>query len=168
MARILVALTLLSTSLATAWLILRRPFREICEEIAFERARERFRGQRERLEARFLASLSRLRPDQSRRWDDAHWQDEVVWARDRKTRSVMALVGVQFEPPAYGTLGEDDGLEDGPQYATALFEFRRGAWTTDGRCLDELRPDEAVLLHNRLEPVHVAHRRPSQPDGPLF
>lgn len=160
MAKVLVVLTVFPTCLATAWYILRRPFREICEEITFERARERFKGQRERLEARFLSAIGKIRPEMGDRWDEAHWQDEVVWARDRKTRSVLALVGVQFQPEPFS--------DDLPQYATALFEFRRGMWTADGRCLDEVRPGEAVLLHQRLEPVHILNRRTHEADGRMM
>src|SRR5262245_23008681 len=101
MARYLLALLVLPTCFGLAWLILRRPFREICEEIRFEKARDLFRLHREHLEARFVATLAREHPNEAERWDDAHWQDGVVWARDRKTRTLLALVGVLFEPEPF-------------------------------------------------------------------
>ena len=96
MTRYLVAGMLLPASLAMAYLILRRPIREICEEVGFEKARLRFRQQREWLEARFLSALGRIDPEEQERWEDADWRDEVAWARDRKTRTLNALVAVRF------------------------------------------------------------------------
>lgn len=157
MARFVVAITILPACLGLAWLVLRRPFREICEEIHFERARELFRLQRERLEARFLSRLDQHDPEARLHWDDAHWHDSVHWARDRKTRRLVALVGVHFDPPPF--------TDDPPTFATAIFEYRRGEWTTDGHGFDEIRPDEALFLHVRLEPIHEITRRPSQFGG---
>ncbi len=159
MARYLLAGLMLPACLTVAWLILRRPFREICEEIHFEKARERFRHNREHLEARFVTRASGSDPAEAVRWEDAQWQDGVVWARDRQTRVLLALVGVHFEP---------DPFSDEPQrHATAIFEFRRQGWTTEGRGLDEVRPDEAFLLHHRLEPIVVVPRRPTEAGGAM-
>jgi hypothetical protein len=160
MARILVALTLLPICLATAWAILRRPFREICEELVLERARERFRGRRERLEARFVTALGQTRSEEADRWADADWQDDVVWARDRRNRNVLALVGVHFDPAPF--------TDDAPRYSTALFEFRDGEWIAEGRFLDELKPDEAVLLNLHLEPVALPPRRSTEAGGTVI
>ena len=159
MARYLMAGLLLPTCLAVAWLILRRPLREICEEIHFEKARERFRMRRERLEARFVTLAARIDPAEAARWEDAQWQDGVVWARDRKTRVLLALVGVHFDLEPFA--------DEPAHYATAIFEFRRDGWMTEGRGLVEVRPDEAFLLHHRLEPIVVVPRRPTQAGGAL-
>ena len=145
MTRYLVAGMVLSTASAAAYLILRRPIREIFEEIGFEKARVRFRHQRERLEARFITALGRFDPEEQQRWDDAEWRDEVAWARDRKTRMLAALVGVRFDPPPFSDLP--------PRDAAALFEYRDGSWFTDGLWFDSVRPDEAIALQRRLEPV---------------
>jgi hypothetical protein len=159
MARFVFAGLMLPATLAVAWLILRRPFREICGEISFEKARERFRQQREHLEAKFVTQASRLDPSEAERWEEARWQDVVVWARDRKTRVLLALVAVEFA---------EEPFSDSPNHhATAIFEFRRDEWGTEGRGLDEVRPDEAFLLHHRLEPIVVAHRRSAQAGGAI-
>lgn len=160
MLRYLLAGLLLPGCLTAAWLILRRPFREICEEIHFEKARDRFRGQRERLEARFVGLAGRLDPAAEGRWEEARWHDEVCWARDRKSRRLLALVGVHFEPGPFS--------DEPPRPATALFEFRGSAWTTDGGFLDEVGPEEAMLSQARLEPIFVARRRPSQAGGTMM
>jgi hypothetical protein len=153
MTRYLVAGMLLPASLTMAYLILRRPIREICEEIGFEKARQRFRQQRERLEARFLSVLGRFDPEEQERWEEADWRPDVVWARDRKTRTLTALVAVRFDPPPFTDLP--------PPLATALFEYVDGHWTTDGQWFDDMNPDEAIVSQRRLEPVIVSKHRTS-------
>jgi hypothetical protein len=142
--------------LAAAWLVLKRPFRQFTEELHVDHAREGFRMQREWLEARFLGALARVDPLERLRWEDAHWHDEVLWARDRQTRVFLALIGVHFDEPA--ALGYDEFGEARPRQSTALFEFRKGRWHAEGKRLDEVRPDEAVLRGQRFEPV-VPHPR---------
>jgi hypothetical protein len=141
----------LPACLFAAWLILRRPVRQFSEEMHVDRAREQFRKQREWLEARFLGALAKVDLIERVRWEDAHWHDEVLWARDRQTRIFLALIGVHFNSHSFDELGELH-----PRHATALFEYRKGRWIADGKRLDEVRPDEAVLHHQRFEPV-VTH-----------
>lgn len=145
---------LVPSCLLAAWLILRRPVRLIAEDLRVDNARELFRRQREWLEARFLSSLARADGIEFLRWEDARWRDEVVWCRDRQTRTLLALVGVHFEEP-----GVDEFGETRPRHATALFEFRRGRWHADGKRLDEVRPDEVMLTSPRFEPVVLHSRR---------
>src|SRR5436309_476390 len=87
------------------WLVLRRPLRLFLEDLHVDRARTHFRSQREWLEARFLSALARTDPIERVRWEDAHWHDEILWARDRQTRSFLALIGVHFEGVAFDELG---------------------------------------------------------------
>jgi hypothetical protein len=142
--------------LIVASFILRRPVRRFAEELHFDKARVQFRGDREWLEARFLSALARLDAVERERWEDAHWHDEVVWCRDRQTRTLLALIGVHFDDPGLDTCGT---LR--PRHATAIFEFRKGRWQTEGNSLDEIRPDEVTLRSPRFEPVAVHHRRVS-------
>ena len=142
-------------SFAAAWLIA-RPFRRVVDAVRFEQARELFRRRREWLEARFLTNLARTDPIERLRWEEAHWHDEVVWARDRPTGILLALIGVHFDAvPLF------DPPDQPPRLATALFEFRKGTWITEGKRLDQTLPDEAVLRHRRLVPVvpHPGSRR---------
>jgi hypothetical protein len=140
--------------LLAAWVVLRRPVRHLTEDLRVDHARATFRQEREWLEARFLSALARVDPIELVRWEDARWQDEVLWARDRQTRVLLALIGVRFDGHAYDELGEPQ-----PRHATALFEYRRGRWRPEGKRLDEVRPDEAVLRNRRFEPVVVPARR---------
>jgi hypothetical protein len=45
------------------------------------------------------------------------------------------------------------------EHATALFEYRKGRWSADGKRLDATRPDQAFLRHARFEPVTPPQRR---------
>ncbi len=140
--------------LVAAWWIVRRPLRDALEEMNVDRARDGFRLQRERLEAQFLSALGRLDPIEKLRWDDAHWRDEVVWARDRRTRRLLAMVGVSFDSESFGD------FPDCPvRHATAIFEYRKNAWVAEGKRLDEIRPDEAFIRNQRFEPLGLPHRR---------
>ena len=80
-------------------------------------------------------------------------KQDINWARDRQTRSLLALVCVHFEPGPYE-------LFQARRLATALFEFRKGQWCADGKSLDEMRPDEAVGRNPRLEAVSVTPPNP--------
>jgi hypothetical protein len=135
------------------WIGLRRPLRSFLEERDALKARELFRRQRESLEFRFLGALARTEPLERIRWEDAHWHDEVIWARDRQSRRLLALIGVQFD------INPFDTDEDQPEHATALFEYRAGHWHADGRHLDALQPSEAFLQHRSLEPISMPQRR---------
>jgi hypothetical protein len=140
--------------LVAAWLILRGPLRQLSEDVHAERARDLFRQRREWLEADFLGALGKIDPTERLRWEDAHWHDEILWARDRQTRRLLALIGVHF-----GTSLFDEWPDPNSRHATALFEFRKGRWYAEGKRLDEIRPDEAVRRNQRFEPVIMHPRR---------
>src|SRR5947209_15496670 len=105
-------------ALAAAWMIIRGPVRHLQEDLHAERARELFRQRREWLEADFLGALGKIDPTVRLRWEDAHWHDEILWARDRQTRRLLALIGVHFGPGLFDSLPDPDARQ-----STALFEF---------------------------------------------
>lgn len=144
---------ILPVVVVVAWMIIRRPLRQIVEDVHVNHARELFHQQREWLEARFISVLSHADPGEGQRWESAQWHDEVLWARDRQTRHLLALVCVHFEPAAFDLLQMT-------RHATALFEFRKGRWHVEGKRLDEIRPNEAVGHNQRYEAVAVS---PSPP-----
>jgi hypothetical protein len=135
----------LSFCAVAAWLIVRRMIAAVVEEYQGEVGRQAFRRERERLEFRFLQALERANPEERVRWDDAHWKDEVYWARDRGTRRLLALVGVDLPPSTAADLGRGTTV-------TALFEFRRGRWMADGRFVETAAPADACR-HAKLEAV---------------
>lgn len=135
--------------LVAFWLVVRRPLRQIFEDVHVDHARELFHQQREWLEARFISALGHADAVEGHRWESAQWDDEVLWARDRQTRHLLALVCVHFEPAPFDLLQL-------PRHATALFEYRKGRWHVEGKRLDEIRPDEAVGRNQRFEAVAVS------------
>ena len=139
---------LVLVGLAGGFLVIRKPLRDALEDMDLDRARDQFRIQREGLEARFVSVIQREEPVEGLRWDDAEWRDEVTWARDRRTRRILALIGVSFEPEGFGGYTEPPA-----RHATALFEYRKGRWVAEGRRLDEIRPHEAFIGNQRFEPI---------------
>jgi hypothetical protein len=144
---LLIGAGILSVCSLVAWFVLRRPL-QMVEDVRVDHARTLFHQQREWLEARFISALNRANPSEGQRWESAQWDDEIVWARDRQTRHLLALVCVRFE------LGPFD-LLTAQRHATALFEFRKGHWCVDGKRLDEVRPDEAVGRNQPFEALVV-------------
>src|SRR5687768_14914641 len=129
---------------AVAWFGWRR-LHSFGRQVAVERARELFKLQRERLEAQFLQAAAATGKPRGLRWKDCQWDDPVEFARERETGEVHALVGVTIAFEAI----EGSDMEDLPavgnlRNASAVFVFRGGRWTTNGRALFNMNPDEAV------------------------
>mgnify|MGYP001056581219 CR=1 FL=1 len=149
----LIGAVILPPCVCAAWYVLHRPLRIFFEDLHVDQARDSFRRRREHLEAEFVTSLGRFDRDEGLRWEGASWHDEIVWARDRQTRRLLALVAVHFEPELF----------EPPQFlrhATAVFECDKGRWKAEGRRLDQTRPSEAVGRNRRFEPVAIGHPNP--------
>jgi hypothetical protein len=149
----LIGAGILAVCLLAAWLILRRPLRQIVEDVHVDHARLLFRQHREWLEARFITVLCESDPALGERWDSAHWHDDVLWARDRQTRRLLALVCVHFDPGPFE-------FHHANRHATAVFEFHNGQWWVEGKRFDEVRPDEAVGKGQRYEAVVLSEPHP--------
>jgi hypothetical protein len=148
--RLLIAALLLPGCLVLLAWLLRRSAWSLARTDQVEQAREEFRLRREWLEVGFLHALEQIEPEERQRWEEAQWLDDVIWARDRPTGRLLALIGVHFEP---------NPLEDpSHRHATVVFEYHRGRWRTDGRRLDEVRPQDAFLRSGRFEPVSLPER----------
>lgn len=152
--RLWILATLVPVCGAAVWLCVRTFLLRLAEsQVAFH-AREQFRRRREHLEADFLRALELRAPMESLRWEDARWEDDVVWARDRRSRRLIALVSVSFE-------AEHDQPE---QHATAVFTYRSGRWHAEGEVLDAF--DAAVAARHRFELLTLELPAPSsRPDN---
>jgi len=122
-----------------------RPLRRFGKHIHVERAREAFRLQRERLEAKFLQAAQASGKPRGLRWSDCEFDSDALFVRDKKTGELAALVGVtiQFE----AVPGSD--MEDNPNVgnlrnASAVFYFQHGHWNTVGKAVFNMNPGEAV------------------------
>jgi hypothetical protein len=150
----IIAGVILPTCVAATWFIVRKPLRQVVEELGVDQARLSFHQRREWLEAGFLTALAKIDPIERLRWESAHWHDPVYWARDHQSRRLIALVEIHFDDDHFAILPEP-----ATSHATALFEYRKGHWFADGKRLDATRPDEAFQLLGRFEPVARLHQR---------
>src|SRR5690606_31115509 len=112
------------------------------------RARQEFRLQRERLEAKFFALASSTGKPRGLRWVDCEFDDHITYARDRKSGQLSAFVGVTiaFEAIEGGMM---EGVEavGNLRAATAVFIYNGRAWDTLGRVMFNLNPSEAIAYY---------------------
>src|SRR5262245_197068 len=89
------AVVFVGVAVALCW----RPLRAFGQEMHLERARELFKLQRERLEAKSFTAAAASGGPRGLRWKECQWGPEVEFARERSTREIVALVSVtvQFE-----------------------------------------------------------------------
>ena len=150
---VLAVVVLAGVAIAFGW----RPLRRFGKRVHVERAREAFRLQRERLEAKFLQAAQASGKPRGLRWPDCEFDSDALFVRDKKTGELAALVGVtiQFE----AVPGSD--MEDNPNVgnlrnASAVFYFQRGHWNTVGKAVFNMNPNEAALhfknLYERVTP----------------
>src|SRR3954463_13880966 len=101
-----VATVVLGALLVMVW----RPLRRLGREVVVERARESFRLQRERLEAKFFDAAARSGKPRGLLWKECSFENPIEWARDRRTGQIIALVSVtiSFEAVAGGPM---EGVE---------------------------------------------------------
>lgn len=141
-------------------ILLWRPVKNLWHDVQIEKAKELFRLERERLEARFLDEAAGSGKPRGLRWKEIDWSDEVVFVRDRETGELLALVGitVYFEPIP-GEALEDNPNATTPRDATAVFQFIRHHWATTGRVLFNMDPGLVIERHrNRFELLTSPHR----------
>ena len=142
-------------------MVLWRPIRGRLREQELARARRDFHRQREHLEARFVQLAGRSGKPRGLEWVRCDFDDDVIYARNRRSGELSALVGVTigFEAVEGGGM---EGVEavGNLRAATAVFHVLKGAWSTEGRALFNLNPTEAIAYyHDNLELVgqEVAH-----------
>ena len=137
-----------------------RPLHLFSQEVNVERARELFRLQRERLEAQFLKAAAATGKPRGLRWKDCVFEPTFELARDRGTGQIVALapVTISFEAIEGGDM---EGVEavGNLRNASAVFFFDKGQWTTAGKAIFNLNPDEALAALAQAVRTH---------DGPLI
>jgi hypothetical protein len=137
--------------------LLWRPLRAFGREVRIERARELFRLQRERLEAKFLGAAAATGKPRGLRWKDCQWESEVEFVRERQTGQIAALVGVtiEFEAIAGGDMEDVPAVAD-LKNASAVFFFQNGQWFTVGKAIFNKNPSEAIEhFKNQYERIEV-------------
>ncbi|QDU64183.1 hypothetical protein Pan216_50720 [Planctomycetes bacterium Pan216] len=148
------ALIVLGVSGALAY----RPLRRMLREIEVERARELFRLQRERLEAKFIELASSTGKPKGLRWEHCEFHSPVSFVRDRSSRQLSAFIEVTIRFSAI----EGEGMEEVAavndlRNATAVFHYHHGHWGTGGRVLFNMNPEEAIHRYQeQFEPIPIA------------
>jgi hypothetical protein len=140
----LVGLAVVVVAAALAW----RPVRAKLRQRDLARARKDFRRRREHLEAKFLQLASQSGKPRGLEWVRCDFEDDVTYARNRRSGEISAFVGVTvgFEATLGGGM-EDVEAVSNLRAATAVFRIERGIWRTDGRALFNLNPSEAVAFY---------------------
>ena len=134
-----------AAGLGVAAALLWRPLRSFGQQVRLEHARELFKLQRERLEARFLGAAAASGKPRGLRWANCEWESEVVFVRERQTGRLAALVAVTIAFEAVEG-GDMEGVEavGNLRNASAVFFFDAGRWRTTGKAIFNLNPAEAV------------------------
>lgn len=138
-----------------------RPIRaaRLAERLA--RAQRDFHRQREQLEAKFIDKAAATGKPRGLRWTDVSFDDAIVYARDRRTGMLKALVAVEvsFEAIAGGGMEAVEAVAN-VRAATAEFLFDGGRWRTEGRVYFNLQPSATVkYLGGDLELVAEEHAK---------
>lgn len=118
-------------------------FYGIGRHIQWERVRESFRLQHERLERMFFEKASSTGLPRGLRWVSCAFSPDVEFAREKPGRQIVALapVIVYFEAVEGGDM-EDLPAVPLPRQGCAVLYFSRGEWTTTGRVIFNLLPGQ--------------------------
>jgi hypothetical protein len=112
---------------------------------AMAQSRSRFMQQREHLEADFFHAAARSGKPRGLRWKNCDWDNNVLFARDKQTRQMIALVGVTIQFEAIeGSDMEGLAAVGNLRNASGVFYLDRGRWRTHGKVVFNLNPDEAL------------------------
>lgn len=114
-------------------------------ETRLVRARELFHLRREWLEARFVSLYSQGGAPRGLECADCEFENTVIFARERPTGQLRALVGVTIGFKAV----EGGGMEDNPnvgnlRVATAVFRFDGAEWSSSGEPKFNLNPAQVI------------------------
>jgi hypothetical protein len=105
----------------------------------------RFPAERPALERAFFAAAAASGKPRGLTWVDLEWEPGVLFARERTTGSLAALIGVTVRFEAIPG-GDMEGLPavGNLRNASAVFFFHDSRWHTTGKILFNLNPDEVV------------------------
>jgi hypothetical protein len=125
--------------------LLFRPVRSALRASRYERARRDFHRCRERLEAKFFQLAAASGKPRGLRWTSCDFEDDVSYARDRRSGELRAFVAVTiaFEAVEGGGMEHVEAVGN-LRAATAEFRLIAGRWQTEGRAIFNLNPTEAI------------------------
>ncbi len=125
--------------------VLWRRWRAAQQQAQRELARLQFDDDRDGLEQVFLAAASATGKPRGLKWESCKLGDQQVFAVDRVSGELYALVSatISFSAVAGGGM-EDVEAVGNLRYASAVFVYRRGSWSSDGQAVFNLEPSEAL------------------------
>ncbi|MFM8579583.1 MAG: hypothetical protein ACKOCN_12420, partial [Planctomycetaceae bacterium] len=99
----------------------------------------------EQLEAKFIDQAAASGKPRGLRWLEVDFDDDVLYARDRRTRLLRALVAIEvrFEAIEGGGMEEVEAVSN-VRAATGEFLHESGRWRTEGRVYFNLAPEATV------------------------
>jgi hypothetical protein len=145
---------LATLAVVAAWVLRRRA----ASRIDVAAALEQWQAARAELPDMFLEAAAATGKPRGLRWKSATLADGVLFAIDRASQSLYALapVTISFDAVAGGPMEEVEAVAN-LRAATAVFVYRGGRWTTDGRVVFNLEPAEALArFGGSLEPLDGA------------
>jgi hypothetical protein len=119
------------------------------------KAVQQYSQDRNSLEQTFFETAAASGKPRGLKWKQCDFHEKSLLAKDRSTGEFYSLTGVtiSFEAIAGGGM-EDVEAVGNLRCATAVFVYRKGRWTTDGRVIFNLEPHEALQrYHDSLEPM---------------
>ena len=143
----------------TAIVVALRPIRAARRAEQLARIQRDFHRQREQLEAKFIDRAAASGKPRGLTWTNVDFDDDVIYVRDRRDRSLKALVAIEvsFEAVEGGGMEEVEAVSN-VRAATAEFLYDGTRWCTAGRVYFNLAPSAAVkYLASDLELVAEEH-----------
>ena len=129
----------------TAIVVALRPIRAARRAEQLARIQRDFHRQREQLEAKFIDRAAASGKPRGLTWTNVDFDDDVIYVRDRRDRSLKALVAIEvsFEAVEGGGMEEVEAVSN-VRAATAEFLHDGTRWCTVGRVYFNLAPSATV------------------------
>lgn len=129
----------------TAIVVALRPIRAARRAEQLARIQRDFHRQREQLEAKFIDRAAASGKPRGLTWTNVDFDDDVIYVRDRRDRSLKALVAIEvsFEAVEGGGMEEVEAVSN-VRAATAEFLYDGTRWCTAGRVYFNLAPSATV------------------------
>jgi len=140
--KVLVAAVVLVIAAQFLW----RRWRQAQQRARRQLARLEFSELRESLQSEFLTAAAATGKPRGLSWKQCDLASGQLFAVDRVTGELYAFVGttISFEAIPGGGMEDVDAVGN-LRSATAVFVHRHGRWTTDGRVVFNLEPQEALV-----------------------
>jgi hypothetical protein len=139
--------TVFAVSLVAVWLArhLWQRWRRAQLQAQRQLAMLEFPALRAALQTQFMAAAAATGKPRGLRWVRCDLHEGELFATDLANGELYALIGttIGFEAIAGGGMEEVEAVSN-LRCATALFVHRQGDWTTDGRTVFNLEPEQAL------------------------